>query len=171
MATTLDDLLALLPDNTTGLIGADDMRAVVTGLWNAGLVTTDHLDARVSALEGDAAGGAGDGPTITGTWQWNPQAGVTPSNGAATSDTGTVDDGTTWLRFAEYDSNGTDLTVALLAATGLYIQQKGNAGNWARATVTAATDVGNYVQLTVDVTDSGIVGGAAWQSAVVVIRT
>lgn len=30
---TLDDLLALLPDNDTGAISAADMRTVVTGLW------------------------------------------------------------------------------------------------------------------------------------------
>ena len=31
---TLDELLALLPDNTTGEISAEDMREVVTGLWD-----------------------------------------------------------------------------------------------------------------------------------------
>jgi hypothetical protein len=31
---TLDDLLVLLPDNTTGDIGADDLRTIVTELWN-----------------------------------------------------------------------------------------------------------------------------------------
>ena len=31
--TTLDDLLALLPDNETGDISAEDMRQVVTALW------------------------------------------------------------------------------------------------------------------------------------------
>lgn len=34
MATTLDDLLALLPDNQTGAITAADLREVVTGLWS-----------------------------------------------------------------------------------------------------------------------------------------
>src|SRR5262245_20502386 len=32
---TLDEMLALLADNTTGAIGADDMRAIVTDLYNA----------------------------------------------------------------------------------------------------------------------------------------
>lgn len=32
--TTLDDLLALLPDNSTGEISAGDMRNVTTGLWD-----------------------------------------------------------------------------------------------------------------------------------------
>ena len=31
---TLDDLLALLPDNTTGAISAADMRTIVTELYN-----------------------------------------------------------------------------------------------------------------------------------------
>lgn len=30
---SLNDLLALLPDNTTGEIGADDLRTVVSALW------------------------------------------------------------------------------------------------------------------------------------------
>lgn len=32
--TVLDDLLALLPDNTAGEISAADMREIVTELWN-----------------------------------------------------------------------------------------------------------------------------------------
>jgi Ca2+-binding EF-hand superfamily protein len=31
---TLEELLALLPDNTTGEISAADMRTIVTELWN-----------------------------------------------------------------------------------------------------------------------------------------
>jgi hypothetical protein len=31
--TTLDDLLALLPDNSSGQIGANDLRTIVTELW------------------------------------------------------------------------------------------------------------------------------------------
>jgi hypothetical protein len=36
MATTLDDLLALLPDNASGQISAADMRQIVTVLWGKG---------------------------------------------------------------------------------------------------------------------------------------
>lgn len=36
MATTLDDLLALLPDNTSGQISAADMRQIVSVLWGKG---------------------------------------------------------------------------------------------------------------------------------------
>jgi hypothetical protein len=44
-APTLDDVLALLPDNATGAIDAADLRAVVTALWaksGAG-AHVDHL--------------------------------------------------------------------------------------------------------------------------------
>lgn len=36
MAITLEELLSLLPDNTTGQIGAGDMRAIVSALWAKG---------------------------------------------------------------------------------------------------------------------------------------
>lgn len=36
MAVTLEQLLTLLPDNTTGQIGAGDLRAVVSALWAKG---------------------------------------------------------------------------------------------------------------------------------------
>lgn len=67
----LDDMLALLPDNTTGQISADDLRQIVTGLWdytasvqgtlNEVVVTAvpavqaaiDELDVRVTALENE----------------------------------------------------------------------------------------------------------------------
>src|SRR5262245_30769071 len=56
--STLDDLLALLPDNTTGAIDAEDLRTIVTALWDndAALYSTGQselqaLKARVSALE------------------------------------------------------------------------------------------------------------------------
>ena len=32
---TLDEMLALLPDNTTGQIGADDLRSIVTDLYHS----------------------------------------------------------------------------------------------------------------------------------------
>lgn len=50
MATTLEDLLALLPDNQTGAISAADLREVTTGLWDytAG-VQRDLNDAIVEA--------------------------------------------------------------------------------------------------------------------------
>lgn len=38
MAASLDDLLAYLPDNSTGEISAADLRTVVTGLWGRVIV-------------------------------------------------------------------------------------------------------------------------------------
>ena len=44
---TLEELLALLPDNTTGEIDAADLRTVVTELFNK----TAAAEARLDALE------------------------------------------------------------------------------------------------------------------------
>lgn len=46
--TLLDDMLALLPDNTSGDIGADDLRTVVTDLYNA----AQPIDADLTAIAG-----------------------------------------------------------------------------------------------------------------------
>lgn len=58
---TLAELLALLPDNTTGEISAADLRAVITGVWDEAATATaalqgevTALDARVDALEAGA---------------------------------------------------------------------------------------------------------------------
>jgi hypothetical protein len=50
---TLAELLALLPDNTTGEIGADDMRTVVTGVW-------DETELAVTSVNGILPDGSGD---------------------------------------------------------------------------------------------------------------
>lgn len=68
--TLLDDLLARLPDNNTGAIDADDLRYIVTELYNytatvqttlndvvvtglpAAQAAISDLDDRVTALEG-----------------------------------------------------------------------------------------------------------------------
>lgn len=42
MATKLDDLLALLPDNDTGEITAATMREVMTGMWEHVWIATDY---------------------------------------------------------------------------------------------------------------------------------
>lgn len=62
---TLEEMLALLPDNDQGAISAEDMRTIITGLFdyttevqqalNDGAVQTgqaiEDLDTRVTALE------------------------------------------------------------------------------------------------------------------------
>lgn len=52
MAASLDDLLALLPDNTTGEISAADLRAVVTGLWGRVIVGGIESDGTLVAPNG-----------------------------------------------------------------------------------------------------------------------
>ena len=99
--TTLDDLLALLPDNTTGDIDAVDLRTIVTELWNYTVaVQTDlnlvgvegqnavvALNARVTALEQDANK---IGDSFPYSWATNGQA---PANKHVTMDQ-------PWLNFA-----------------------------------------------------------------------
>jgi hypothetical protein len=65
---TLAQMLALLPDNTTGLIDAADLREVVTAIFER----TDGTNP-ISALLFDTAGSAG---TDDGTLNWNPTFGT-----------------------------------------------------------------------------------------------
>lgn len=178
---TLDDLLALLPDNNTGAIDAADLRYIVTELWDYTLnvqtavndgaivaaVAVEDLRARVAALESSAAGGGTQ--SITGRWQVNPQAGATPGAAQVTSDTGDPDTAT-WLRFSKTDQANIDLSVPLLKASTVYGQQQGDATSWARFDVTGApTDGGSYVQVPVQIVDGQGTGAAAWQAAVIVL--
>jgi hypothetical protein len=52
---TLDELLALLPDNTAGEIGADDMRTITTELYNKGALFATGTVAGPLALGAAAA--------------------------------------------------------------------------------------------------------------------
>lgn len=177
--TTLDELLALLPDNNTGAIDAADLRTIVTALWGetatlASVVETlgeetSELGGRIAALESRSGGGGG--PSISGVWQVNPTPGAVPQSMQVTSDNGTITTETTWVRFWKFDKSNTDLSAALLAAESLYGQQQANGANWAKATVTGAQDNGQWVELAVDVTGSGGTGSAGWQTAVVVLQT
>ena len=56
---TLEELLALLPDNATGDIGADDMRTIVTDLYNAA-----HAPPDASAVPIVDAGALYDGTNV-----------------------------------------------------------------------------------------------------------
>lgn len=161
----LDDLLALLPDNTTGAIDASDLRTIVTELYER----IENTESRVAALE--ASGSSGDEYTISGVWQVNPTAGATPGGSQVTCDTGLFSTAT-WLRFATSDKNDLDATAALANATSIYAQQKMNAQNWARYTVSGSPTIGSgYIEVPVTVeAHSGTVGAAAWQDAVAVIK-
>lgn len=64
--TTLAELIARLPDNTTGAIDADDIRAAVTGTWERFDGTTP-----VEAIQFDTT--APDPPHVAGLVHWNSE--------------------------------------------------------------------------------------------------
>jgi hypothetical protein len=70
---TLEELLALLPDNETGQIGADDLRTVTTELWTK-IEDLGHLVARSAPFKWTTAATPGDGQMKTndGTWSTSP---------------------------------------------------------------------------------------------------
>lgn len=144
MAMTLDEMLALLPDNTTGEIGADDLRTIVTEIWN-GFVAANG---RVSALEQETGHA-----TVNDAWQLDAGAGAVPANGEISCDTG-VYNAATWLRVATDASNGKDYANVLMAATSLYLQEQSAADNWVRYSVASPTRTANYVQFAVTVLGS-----------------
>lgn len=161
---TLEELLALLPDNTTGAIDADDLRTIVTELWNQGAA----IQARVAALE-TRDGGDGYLATVNGRWQVNP----TPGNPGGKQMSA---DQASWamasvLRFDPVDLNNNDLSTALLEADDLFGQQQSDATNWMRWRVSgAASDEGSYIEVPVTmVASGGSISGAQWQEAQVVI--
>lgn len=161
--TTLDELLARFPDNAVGAIDADDIREVVTSLFN--MIT--ELEASLQAIQVNDSGGTTI--SLTGIWQVNPQAGTVPGGAQVTQDTGVLDTAT-WLRFNYADKSDVVLTNALLAATTIYIQNQQDASRWVKYTVNSSTDSGGYVQVGVTVTDSGgVAGSAGWQNAIVVL--
>jgi hypothetical protein len=66
---TLDELLALLPDNETGMISAADMRVIVTDLYEA-----SHSSAESSVLRWDTSGSAPASGRVTMDQPWNVTA-------------------------------------------------------------------------------------------------
>jgi hypothetical protein len=164
---TLDELLALLPDNDVGAIDAADLRAVVEGIFELGAA----VEARVSALElevADLAGSVGTGVSVTGLWSIDTRVNATPNTKSVTCDTG-IFDTASWLRFAIPDKNGADLTAAALGAKRILAQQKKDGSSYVYYDVTGvASDHGSYVEVPVTVTDSASGGGNPWGEAIVV---
>lgn len=75
---TLAEILALLPDNEIGAIGADDVRAAVTALWHR----TDGTD----PIEGLFFDTAAPAPAqVAGHVHWNPTDGTLDIDTSATS--------------------------------------------------------------------------------------
>ncbi len=144
--TTLNDLLALLPDNNTGDIDASDLRAIVTALWER------------------AAG------SLAGNWQINPQVGANPGGGQVTSESG--DSTGAWLRFATQDKNNIDFTGIAGASSTIIGQQSQNAANFAVWDITGAVTSGSgYFEVPVSVTQlGGSLDLAAWQDGIFIFN-
>jgi hypothetical protein len=68
---TLAEILALLPDNNTGAIDADDVRAAVTALWHR----TDGTDP-IEAIQFDTVAPDVPGVHTPGHMHWNASEGV-----------------------------------------------------------------------------------------------
>jgi hypothetical protein len=181
--TTLQDLLGLLPDNTSGDISAADMRSVVTELWNRITSEADDqqvinsalsseiqdLDARIAALE--TMDGSSN-PLVTGRWQINPQAGVVPGGQQMTSETG-IPATSGWFRFANFEQGNTDLSSVLLKSTRLMVQQQMNSENWCVVEVVPGSQSinGSYTQVGITgFRGGGSIESAQWQAAVVAIE-
>jgi 3D (Asp-Asp-Asp) domain-containing protein len=159
----LDDLLALLPDNSTGEISAADLRAVISGIWEEGAIVA----ARVSALE--QTGGSGTGViSITGSWGINTNPDATPGTKTVACDTGNFSTASV-LKISKTDKDLTDLTAAIIGANRIFAQQKKDSTSWVDYTVTgAATDNGSWISVPVSVTSFAIGGGNPWGDAIIV---
>jgi hypothetical protein len=165
MALSLEEMLALLPDNTTGEIDAADLRAIITSLSE---ITTE-LDTRLAAVE--AGGSGGDSFSVTGVWQVNPTPNAQPQGGQMTADTVSFA-AATLLRFAKIDKLNQDSAAALLNSTAIFMQERMDSSNWVTYDVTGTPSEAGGV-ISVPVTSdgsSGVHDAAAWQEAAVVLN-
>jgi len=125
---TLEEMLALLPDNTTGAIDAADLRAIVIELYNDA-----NTFAQVFGYLWQSSG-------------LNPPAGkvgVTPV-WSLTSDT---------LRISETTDDGHNLVFTLLDTSSARVILAGAGGGVLRADITGvSTDQGSYREIPITVT-------------------
>lgn len=158
---TLDELLALLPDNTTGEISAADFRTIVTELYNR----DEEQNGRLTALESSAGEIA-----FSGIWQYNPQVGSVPQAMQVSLNASPITQAT-WARFWFTDLNNKDMRNFLLTASKIYVQQESDGANWAYYNVTgAATDLGNYIEVPIEVSSAyGSSMASQWQRVLAVI--
>lgn len=164
---TLDELLALLPDNSSGAISAADIRTIVTDLFNH----TSAVEARVGALEVGGTDGGGDGTiSVTGRWQIQNVPDFTPGNGQVGCDTGSFSTAAL-IRFNKFEKSSQDMTNGLLNALGLYGQQWDNASNWIKWDVTGTpVVVADYVEVPVTFLDgAGVPLSAGWHDGLFVM--
>lgn len=143
---TLDELLALLPDNDTGEIDAVDLRTIVTALWDRA------------------------GTTVGGTWKYSPDTDGTPQTTFFQFDT-TLPVDATRIDFNVHDVSGSNLRTLLLNAHRFVIQQATNPDNWAAYVVTEQAVVsgdGEVVSMNITRTAGEGAGiSAAWQDILV----
>lgn len=165
---TLDEMLALLPDNTTGAISAADIRTIVTELFNY----TAEVEARVGAIETGSTGGGGGSDTISVAARWQIQnvPDFHPADGQVGCDTGSFSTASV-LRFGRFDKASQDMLTVLLAATAIYGQQWDVAGNWISWDVSGTpTLVNNYIEVPVTfLKGAGTVLSAGWHDGLFVI--
>src|SRR4051812_30343698 len=121
-----DDLIALFADNTTGDIGASDVRTALNELY-----------VRISAIEN--ATGTTNSKAFTGRWTINTTVGATPSAGEMSVNTGGWDTATL-LRFNIYDLDAI-WQQNRLYSTSLYLQKQDDWLNWRRYTVTGSPNI------------------------------
>lgn len=158
---TLEELLALLPDNTTGAIDAEDLRVIVAELYKKDA----ELEARVIAVE--ASGGE---ISADGVWQFNPIPGSTPQSMQLSVDQLPITSAT-WARFWPIDLENQDMRNFLTTAKKIYTQQENDARNWAYYNVTGTpTDNGTYIQVPISlISFSGSSTASQWQRVLIVL--
>ena len=125
---TLDDLLALLPDNSTGEIDAADLRAIVTELWNVA-----NSQALVLVYE-----------YVTSTAPALGKVNIAWTTSATT------------LAVSEQTSDGGALPVAVIDGTdqNTFVLANGDRSAMVRGTITGnSTDQGSYRTFAVTVTE------------------
>jgi hypothetical protein len=125
---TLDEMLLLLPDNTTGLISAGDMRAIVTDLYQAANSVSNAY-----------------------TFKWS-NAGTAPAAGHVTMDVPWLTSATKVL-VSETADDGTVLSFATLdSAVAARVWITTASGQKLTANITGVSiDVGTYRELPIQV--------------------
>ena len=143
--TTLDDLLALLPDNTTGEISAADLRTVVTGLWNHGWIGNSYA------------------------YSWTTSTSALPVSGRLNVDWAV---GTGVLHISQQDAGSVRSPESVFGTAGGKLQLVLNAGGAVVVDLTCVgtfTDQGNWYD--VDVTVDSVTGSAPSNNTAMTLRS
>jgi hypothetical protein len=142
---TLDELLALLPDNTTGEISPADLRTIVTDLYN-------YAHARAAAHP----------------YKWTTGTSGDPGTGKVGTDTGWTS-GATVLRISEITDDGTTLGFGFIdESQASAIVLSDSTGRELRCTPTGpSVDQGTY--RTIPVSVSGLSGTAPSNNAALTV--